>query len=300
MLVFLVLLLCTWGVSAESKDTQHDKDIKEVLFGKAGIPGNEEALALLQWASYFAMDCIGKENKDEQEALDKLRDYGVAGVPRKVTAFHYKGNRNENQHHERSTHRGWNSELYGTESEDIASWNKLRKPLFVNTFIRIFTQGKKNFWESVDLLHLFKREADPTTQKQCESLAAVVYYIHILGDHYENRRSTLPDRIPLVREHVNDRNPDLLNELKIHLAVLFRSQTKTSQYMHLINSIDQIRKDWPNNVGVYDYNIINDDQYTNYQTEAKKLMNLLKEEVYPLLKNEKFFADVFYPSSASR
>ena len=51
------------------------------------------------------------------------------------------------------------------------------------------------------------------------------------------------------------------------------------------------------NVSGYDYDIKTEEQYKLYQNEANKLMGLLKEKIPPLLKNEEFFAKVFYPSS---
>lgn len=299
LLAILVIFSVNTCAFAESKDTKHDNDIKVVLFGAMGIPSNEEALALLQWASYFAMDCIGKENADEQAALDKLRDYGIAGIPKNVSEFHYKGNRFENQHHERCTHRGWSDALYGPDSEDYANWVTIRKPMLVNAFTQVLTSGQRQWWETADFLNLFTSKVDPTVSKQCESLAAIVYYTHILGDHCYNTRVTLPDRIPLVRKHVNESNPDLLSELKNHFAILFNAQTSTNEYMSLINEIDQIREQWANNVGAFDFDIKTDEQYKAYQNEAKKLMSLLKTEVSPLLKNEAFFANVFYSDAES-
>ena len=293
ILAILVFLSIFPGTLAESKETEHDRDIEAVLFGPMGVPCNAEALDILQWAAYFAMDCIGKDNADEQIALDKLRDYGVTGVPKNVKDFHYKKGRFENQHHERCTHRGWGDALYVRDPEDFANWVTMRKPMLINTFTRVFTSGQKQWWESIDFLNLFSPNVDETVSKQCESLAAVVYYVHILGDHCYNTRITLPDRIPLVREHVSESNPDLLSELTTHFAILFRKQASTSQYMELINDIEQIRKRWSETVGVY--NIATDEQYAAYQNEAQKLMQLLKTKVYPLLKNEDFFANVFYP-----
>lgn len=296
ILTILVLLSAVGNAFAESKDTKHDKDIEDVLFGPMGAPCNEDALDILQWAAYFAMDCIGKENPNEQTALNKLRKYGITGVPKTVGEFHYEGHKFENSHHERYTHKGWSDQLYGTDSADIARWVSVRKPMLVDTFIRVFTAGQKRWWEPVDIFGFFRPKVDETVRKQCESLAAIVYYTHILGDHCYNTRNTLLDRIPLVRAHVSESNPDLLNELEIHFAILFRSQTKSSQYQSLINDIDQIREQWSVNVGTYD--ITTDEQYAAYQGEARKLMKLLKEKVHLLLKNEEFFAKVFYASNS--
>ena len=291
---FLLILVIMSGVAlTESKDTKHDKDIEEVLFGSMGVPTNKDAFILMQWAAYFAMDCIGKENLEEQKYLDKLRKYGVPDVPEKVSDFHYIGNKFENQHHERCTHMGWSDELYGKDmQEDIARWVTIRKELMINTFTRVLTAGEKKWWETVDVLNIFSADVDQPVQRQCESLAAIVYYTHILGDHCYNTRTTMPDRIPLVREHEGDRNPDILYDLKKYLAILFPSQTSTSNYLSLIGEIDNTRKQWLENVGTY--NITTDEQYEAYQAQAKRILDALKRYVPLLLKEEDFFAKVFY------
>ena len=233
MLAVLVLFSAFESVSAQSKETDHDKDIKDVLLGRFGICENEEALDILQWASYFAMDCVGRENHNEEKALNQLRDYGIDGVPKKVEEFHYKDNKFENQYHERYTHRGWSDILYGynedeNKSQDYAYWVKRRKPMLINAFTQVFILGQKQWWKSLDFLNLFSPKIDNTLKNQCESLAALIYYTHILGDHCYNSKSTLTDRIPMVRAHVNEDSPDLLFELKKHLAILFEKQISSS------------------------------------------------------------------------
>lgn len=292
---FIVLISVATSAFAESKDTQHDRDIEQVLFGPKGVSNNQEALILLQWAAYFTLDCIGKENLEEQHYLDKLRSYGITVIPAKVADFHYQNNRFENQHHERCTHKGWGDNMYGKRSEDIGNWVTVRKPMLISAFTRVLVTGQKEWWESVDVLKLFSPKVDPTVGKQCESLAAIVYYTHILGDHCYNTRTTLPDRIPIVRNHISESNPDLLNELKIHLAILFQTQTSSEQYSSLIDGIDKIRDQWMVNVGTYD--VANDEQYTAYQREGMKLMTVLKTKIYQLLKEEVFFTSAFYQTS---
>ena len=131
-LLFLLIILIPAKVMCVSGDTEHDTDLKDIFWGKNSAHDDTEELIVLQWAAYFAVDCIAssKSSTSDEYGLALLKNYGVKDVPKHVSAFHYKDNKFENQHHERYTHLGWNFDYANNRKEDLSNWATVRKPLF--------------------------------------------------------------------------------------------------------------------------------------------------------------------------
>ncbi len=280
----------------ETSDTEHDLDLKEVFFGKNCNRADTEELVVLQWAAYFSVDCIAstQSSKTDLDGLNILKGYGVEGVPSDISAFHYTDNKFENSHHERYTHLGWNHS-YGSGSLDylgnISHWPDVRKPLLMNTVRQVFVKGKKDLWSTLDFIGLFHPSRTDINEKQVESMAAMIYYAHVLGDHCYNTQSTVFDRIPLARRTENDNNGSLIYDLKQHFNVIFSDQLHSSNYRTMIAEMDAVHSEIINLLGNNEFPSV--EQFALFQNLANKLMDVLKKYIPKLLKEEIFFTTVF-------
>lgn len=302
-LVLLLSFLLTIEVGCAFADTDHDKDLKQIFYGKNSLHGDTDELKVLQWAAYFALDCTGPNNNpssdnsiNDEGGLAILRDYGVDGVPSDTSVFRYKGNQFNNQHHERYTHLGWDMDYANDPKGDLSNWETVRKPLLINAVRQVFLKGKKDFWSTVDFTGLFHQPRTNMTEQQIKSMAALIYYAHVLGDHCYNSRSTVQDRIPLARKTENVTNPGLITDLKNHLQIIFADQLTSSDYRLLIVKMDNIRKDIRTVLVNNDFPLI--DQYSFYQNKAIELMNELKIRIPRLMEDSDFFPEIFIEPAA--
>ena len=300
--VFLILVvLLSVEANAVSTDTEHDVDLREILWGKHSVRDDTDELVVLQWAAYFAVDCIAATNSatSDETGLDILRKYGVEGVPQQVSVFHYTNNQFENQHHERYTHLGWDH-IYGSGSLDslgnISHCPDIRKPLLINTVRQVFIYGRKDLWGTIDVTGWFHQPRTNMSEQQIESLAALIYYAHVLGDHCYNTYSTRLDRIPLARRTENDSNPSLIFDLEKHLLVLYSDQQMSSDYRSLIAKMDSIHDDVLTLLGDNDYP--SNEQFFSYKQYANELMEELKRRIPRLMEDSSFFPTVFIEPAA--
>ena len=301
-LTLILIILVPTGALCVSEDTKHDEDLKEIFWGKYTSYDDTEELIVLQWAVYFAVDCIAKPNSkaSDEIGLAKLRGYGIEGVPQQVSDFHYEGNKFENQYHERYTHLGWDH-VYGSGRFDslgnIAHWPEIRKPLLINAVRQVFIKGKTDLGSTIDIGGWFHQPKTDMSDQQLESMAALIYYVHVLGDHCYNTNSTSIDRIPLAKRTEDNKDPSLIFDLKKHLRVLFRDQQNSSELRSLMKEMDNIHNDVLVLLGDNDYPP-SDAQFESYRGYAKKLMNELKKRIPRLLEDSDFFLDVFIEPAA--
>lgn len=269
LIVFIcvVLLLRCLSLPAayafERKD--HDKYMCEVLFknflqteNKKSIQDEIEAL---ECASYLAIDQF---NGNGQKDLDKLVTYGVTGLP-SLNTIDYNASGTT---HRSYTHRGWDH-IY--EGEARERW-KQRKQILLNTADAIF-------------------EFDGN-EKQKESFCAVIYYTHILGDLLDDESYKIQNGLIMDPGGRVDKE-DIIDELLKHFKVLFADQKYTHKYLFLTTAMEGynaklskiIRSEW---------GINSDEKFELRQVYVKGLMNLLTMYLPEMLKEERFFYDVFY------
>lgn len=300
---FLCLfLICSFLISSvaicDTPDTEHDTDLKEVFFGKGAGQEDTEELIVLQWAAYFSVDCIASPNSSASDkiGLSILKSYGVEGVPDQVSAFQYNGNKYANQHHERYTHLGWDLDYANDPNGDLSNWETLRKPLLINAVRQVFLKGKKDLWSTVDFAGWFHQPKTNLSEQRVKSMAALIYYVHVLGDHCYNTYSTSKDRIPLVRKTENESNPSLIFDLKKHLQILFGEQTSSSDYRALIAKLDSLRSELKTILGNNDFPM--PDQFDAYQNIANELMDEMKKRMPRLMEDSDFFTTIFVEPAA--
>ena len=297
---FLCLfLICSFlipsGAICDTPDTEHDIDLREVFFGKNTEQADSEELVVLQWAIYFSVDCIASPNSStsDETGLGILKSYGVEGVPDQVSAFQYNGNKYANQHHERYTHLGWDLDYANDPNGDLSNWEMLRKPLLINAVRQVFLKGRKDFWSTVDFNGWFHQPKTDLTEQQ---VSALIYYVHVLGDHCYNAHSTSKDRIPLVRKTENESNPSLIFDLKKHLQILFSEQMNSSDYRALTAKLDSLHTELRKILGNNDFPTI--DQFDTYQNLANELMDEMKKRIPRLMEDSDFFTTIFLEPAA--
>ena len=243
--------------------TEQSDDLFEIMFGKYRTKGeiaNYEVFDLLVSAAYLAIDQF---NNNGQNDLDKLKRYGIKGIPFEVKEISINAS---GRNHRNYTHRGWNFN-YGPSS----NW-PARKNILLNTADCIF-----DFYGDTAKL---------------DSFCAIIYYVHIIGDHFSDNSYIINNGLKIDIGGRTDKY-DIVNELIRHLNILFTSQKHTYKFQYLIGELEYYNsklKELMNSDG----GINNDKKFNIKKDYTKKIIDLLKCNLPELLKNEKFFADVFY------
>ena len=244
----------------------------QVLFGKGFKEesySEKELMAIeaLEAASYLAVDQYNGNGVDE---LKILSEYRVSSLPSSISEIDFPGN----QYHRRYTHRGWMGP-YNNEDrpypDDKAHWNT-RKSILLQTTKKVF-----GFNDSQSRLN--------------DSLSAVIYYIHILGDHivetdYQKMNSDMIG--------VGGRNDqyDIIHQLISHFDILFTSPTSTNRYNSFRSQLRLLNNEFSNLVNK-DGGVNTPEKQAEYSALAKKLMDLLIKHVPELLQEEAYFSKVF-------
>lgn len=214
----------------------HDADLKNVLFD-GGDSGNEEALDHLEEAMYLCLDFNSMEPKGG-EYLENLRAYGVAGLPDKPDDINLPGG----SKHQKYTHRGWDKQstyFQGEKNAELKKKWELRKEILINTSYKVFGYSPAPGFLAWTPL------GDEGREKKHQSFAALVYYVHVLGDYvaiedeHWKSFSVHATKIPFASpERTGD--IDIFSELEKHLAIVFADQKDGYQYDQLLKDIDGV------------------------------------------------------------
>ena len=186
--------------------------------------------------------------------------------------------------HRKYTHRGWSFDY--TETYNDANW-PLRKRIMVNTVKKVINSKNETL---------------------CDSFAAILYYIHVLGDvQSDSKRSERDQVIPLIEKHgIGDLlsykpNKDIFIELYHYLSVFYEqcgvSKTYRSYYNRMMSKLKNIysnaKADMKNNSE--EEKAANDNNLTPSQLDkyAAELIKALSENL-PILLEHSIFDGVFY------
>ena len=98
--------------------------------------------------------------------------------------------------------------------------------------------------------------------------------------------------IPLVREHPDENNPDIVFELRRYLSILFKDQDKTDLHRDFMRDLDILGGDA--RIAVADEGGFNtDEKFEQFKAYVEELQQILEKYVPQLLKKESFFTKVF-------
>lgn len=272
-LILLLLITCNICIPVNAGDgASHDRVLREVLLGNKGSFYNTNAigsLQLLQDASQLAID-----HNQPQRALDNLRK-SVKGLPKTVDEFNGPGTGGPT--HRNYTHKGWD---YDYGENDLAHWKDKRKVILLKTVNEVFDFG------------FLSGKAFIGYDDRCNSLSALIYYVHIIHDHEENEKfNNKYEEIPLIKGKGDQFG--IIEELEKHCEILFADVKDSKEYHNLASHLKE-RKRSIRKVYNSRYDLNNENNYEVYHKEATALMNNLKSDIPKLLGKEKFFTDVFY------
>jgi hypothetical protein len=278
-LKYFLIVFVQFSLFASDEDV-HNRQLLQVLFGRPYTINEKEQKNVepLEKALYWCVDEYNGttyNNGMARQYLNDLKRFGVKKVPVFERIDFTAGSE-----HQRYTHRGWDWINY---PENIRGYNfkeiwQLRKQLLLSTTEKVF--GFKR-------AEMIKRE----------SLSAVLYYVHILGDHIGDSKRTYMDRIPISprpdyrfnRSGENSNNPTIYTELLYHLPRLFREQTNSVDCRMLILYLERNR-----NKEFSTGTTISDQEYAELQNFAKETLDKLIEYIPRLFRNEIFFIRVFH------
>lgn len=219
-------------------------------------------------ASYLAIDQYNGSGIDD---LRELKNYGIKWLPTSIIDINFTANSNHRTH----THRGWDT-VY---NPDKGHWD-IRKMILLSTVNNVFNFGSKT-------------NNPERYEGQCNSFAALIYYVHLLGDT-ENSDDL---NEALIMLPLGGRKDDIgiIHELLQHIEILFPKQHADPDYKELVNELKNIDSKLKPLVqqkgGLQKDDKESRDKYRSYATET---LSVLEHYLYKLLKNEPFFKKVFY------
>lgn len=262
--VLIVFLIFSFSCFSHGADI-HDEYFQKVLFGNnLQLSKNEqEKIKLLNYSTRIAVD---QYNGSCERELNDLKSNGIKTIT-SIKEIDFTSN----SHHQRYTHRGWNFSYVTT----TGNWD-LRKQLMLDTTRKVFSFSSND---------------------KHDAFTALMYYIHILGDHEGDKISNSMDRIALGGR--TDRI-DILNELNLYIQILFKNQN-TEIICSKLQSLNRkctsllrrTEKGYEDRNVKRDVTELSEEEYKMYQKYAKDILKILNEEIPILLKNEKWFIKAF-------
>lgn len=299
--IIAILLLVVFFVGsapaayAHKKQQAHDADLKKVLFGSESIYlsgdkglsfqaiANAAALTIDQFSSSKVSDRKPSGKLTHEKLLKNLDKLGIKAKVAKFDEIDLNTDNGSSitaNTHRKYTHLGWN---YKYQTPDEAFWPK-RKQLLIDTV----------YWV------LFNRDAilaeipirwDYKSDEQCEAFCAVVYYIHILGDHIEGDTSQKLEYIEPL-QYTDVFRPGLITEIKEQLQILFMSQRGSWKYAGLMDAITTLEVESEEEYKTWGSLDTNEKCKIN-QEYANEVLDALSMYVPGLLMKEPFFASRF-------
>ncbi len=272
--------------------SEHDKQLEKVLFGRENYSASlekkeKEAITAIHAAAYLCLDQYNSHGGNEAIIL---KDYGI-DVP--LDSINFTGNYS----HRMYTHQGWDPQ----KSPEKGNW-PMRREILLATVNKVFDFG---LFTDPFLLGIKRNYT-----RQCDAFSALVYYVHVLGDiedlkNYDQFKKEGSYTLPLARAHPDDTNRDILYELyemkntggqdDCYLKNLFPDIWKTDiRCKNLQNELKKIHNEASSLAGSIG-GINTEEKFQQYKQYCTDTINVLSEYIPDLLKQEKFFADVFYP-----
>ncbi|NCD07257.1 MAG: hypothetical protein EOL97_14175 [Spirochaetia bacterium] len=277
--ITLINIIFSFSVIYAYSSAEHNSDLI-YLFIDGYRQSNEilnidrqcKELQIISASVYFTLDyCDTLGNKVKGERLSKYLFNNQIYVPNMDYDILTPGGNT----HEKYTHMGWNYHNYTKSFGDIyqSKWLKRKKILIAavnlifdfsiideqRSLSSVEKELKKNYTQFLTIEKLNYKIGSKS-----DSLAAIFYYTHILGDIQNNSEITRNTRIYL---------DELKKNLKHHLIKVFG----VIKYYKQVDLVSQI------NIKNYDNNI-------NLEKKQAQALLISLQEAFPhLLENEKFY-----------
>jgi len=281
LLAFLLLCLTLYAketFSDKKYGSGHADDISKLLTGKPyySNSGNHRLFPVLTGLAHIMYLTVDSTSGNDQTgSIDKAVKYlkehekelNIKPIPH-ISDFLTPGS----SFHGEYTHLGWEHNYTFGETQQKFDG---RKEILRDALGKLFSFGING---SNDFIKPSKRD----------SFAALLYYVHILGDHIDNTIATARTRIPIKDLHEQDfileeksievrwennkngiPSTTIIAELNKHLAIVFSGQQNDPHYTNMIKGINGYLPE-------------------GQQEKANWLLNILFSNVPHLLKNESF------------
>lgn len=285
------------GALAHDDQGKHDKDLKYALFGLREKKLADEENTIFKAISNAAALTIDQFSQNEQlrrkestynDLQSELQELNLPALPDSFDKLDLNinvapdGKNITANSHRKYTHLGWNYKDY----PNVEFWETRKQVLLHTVNWTLFNNGalfSKTPWLS-DVLY--------PPSEQCEAFCAMVYYIHILGDHIEgDNPEKLTDLEPLI-QYTSLSTPGIIAELKEQLSIVFVSQEDSWTYAALMDKLTGLAIRAERNCGTWGA-VDTKEKCTLNQNYAKELLDILSAYLPILLKNEPFFSNHF-------
>ena len=258
------LLLISSSYCYAGSGPEHDDYLERILLGKTlsepskdpEQSGDHAAVLFgyLELASYLCIDQMGDQGQDKLDALNKFLN--MESLPKSIQDFKVP-----TIDHEKYTHMGWDYKLYSKPKE----W-EIRKNILRAAVSKVF--------------------GIPIGSTECEEMAKLIYYIHVLGDHALNKYKSSTGRIELRNPTAiqGEKDKGLVNELRECVSKLFWNQRTSKKYAWLRVKLNTIRfRSWI--TGEED----SEKKHIKVQNIAEDALNYLYPQVRNLLLETSFY-----------
>lgn len=301
ILAMLLLLFFVVGGTpaafAHDSQIEHDKDLKYALFGSREkvLNGKEKkSFEAISNAAALTIDQFSPNDQQRQKesTYNKLQsELQELGLPALSDSFDTldlninvspDGKNITASSHRMYTHLGWNYKNYPNE----AFWKK-RKQILLHT-VNWTLFNDKAFFSRVPVVS----DALYKPSEQCDAFCAMVYYIHILGDHIEGDKPEKLTDLELLIQYASLNTPGIIAELEELLSVVFVSQEDSWTYAALMNKLASLKIQAERNCGTWGA-IDTIEKCTLNQAYAEELLDILSAYLPNLLRNEPFFSNHF-------
>lgn len=273
LLTIAVLLSISIPVLAHSR-SNHDKEMEKVFFGGRATSEQKDMAKALEAAAYLTIDQCSEKG---QRNLDLLESY-VDDLPE---LKEIDINEKEWTHHREYTHQGWTSKYHDIQSRANNSIDKeweekwtLRKKILEDTVEFIF---KFNWWSGIPLIG----KALPDYGAQGDSLCALIYYTHLLGDHEVTEKMDQYSYLLPVGGKVN--NKDIIHEIMYHCNVIFEAQSDSREFSLFTMKLEEINSKYFKLIKIDSTNISENQKY------ASEVLQVLQDYIPEFLECEDFY-----------
>lgn len=308
VLVLVVVLVCTTAFSGSAHTYQgHYQDMSRVLFGTPypfinrspqKYPDQHKTIWALRYVYQVAVDQFNwsEEKHSNEEAFTKLSSLcGLHHLPSSIAEIDLP---NVNSiTHRKYTHMGWNMPTPDHPvlgSEWTTRW-AIRKNMILATAEQKFNfNGSPDFWDAVF----------PNYTKGCDAFCAILYYVHLLGDHIGfcdpdkadfgygtyikeiDYILPLSGTVPDPKHIVQCTPPNIISEIIYYCHLLFGDDAK-----HLIEDLLKINRKIENLRD--EHGQIPPEAFDEYIRLAKQVLDVLAKYVPDLLNDQKWWTNVF-------
>lgn len=295
--LLLVFVMGSAPAFAHGNQDEHNKDLKKALFGpqEKVLSGDEKLIfnaianaAALTIDQFSPNDSQRQKEGTYNELQNDLRKLGLPALTDSFDDLNLNsriaadGKNITANTHRRYTHLGWNYKNYPNEE----FWAK-RKQILLHTVNWTLFNDNALFsqvpWLS-DVIY--------SPSEQCDAFCAVIYYIHILGDHIEgNAPEKLTDLEPLI-QYTSLSTPGIIAELKEQFGIVFIAQKDSWTYAAMMEALSDLEIRAEQNCRMWRA-VDTKERCAINQKYAKELLDILANYLPKLLKEEPFFSKHF-------